>query len=55
MIKKGQLVEISEINIVGVVINICLGNNGKQFCEILELNNINTNPNVYSVWAERIK
>lgn len=40
---------------MGVVINIHFGTDGKQFCEILELNNINTKPKVCSVWVERKK
>ncbi len=48
MFKRGEIVTISETNCIGVVLNTYLNNRGKQYCEILELNNNNTIPDVYT-------
>lgn len=46
MFKSGEIVTISETNCIGVVLNTYFNNRGKQYCEILELNNNNTIPDV---------
>lgn len=52
MIKKGQIVKFS--GMVGVVTNTYFRNDGKQYCEILELNNINIAPSLYRIYIERV-
>ena len=54
MLRIGNIVEFSNTNNIGVITNTYFRNDGKQYCEILELNNINIVPSVHRGYIERV-